>query len=65
MNGVKRPLLRYHGGKWILAPWIMGYLPGHRIYTETRDQALTDLGHWVIDTCFLFSCQPETAWQVL
>lgn len=30
----------------------------------TRDQALADLGQWVIDTCLLFGCQPETAWQV-
>lgn len=21
-----RPLLRYHGGKWLLAPWIIGVL---------------------------------------
>ena len=30
-----RPLLRYHGGKWILAPWIISHFPSHRIYTET------------------------------
>lgn len=35
MKEVKRPLLRYHGGKWILAPWIMGHFPPHRIYTES------------------------------
>lgn len=29
-----RPLLRYHGGKWKLAPWIIGYFPKHKIYTE-------------------------------
>lgn len=31
---VKRPAVRWHGGKWILAPWIIGYFPPHRIYTE-------------------------------
>lgn len=31
---VARPLLRYHGGKWRLAPWIIGHLPEHRIYVE-------------------------------
>lgn len=31
----KRPLLRYHGGKWILANWIISHFPKHRIYTET------------------------------
>lgn len=31
---VSRPLLRYHGGKWRLAPWIIEHFPPHRIYTE-------------------------------
>lgn len=31
---VQRPVLRYHGGKWILAPWIISHFPKHRIYTE-------------------------------
>lgn len=29
-----RPVLRYHGGKWRLAPWILEHFPAHRIYTE-------------------------------
>lgn len=29
-----RPIVRYHGGKWILAPWIISYFPSHRIYVE-------------------------------
>lgn len=29
-----RPLLRYHGGKWRLAPWIIANLPPHRVYVE-------------------------------
>ena len=29
-----RPLLRYHGGKWRLAPWIIRHFPKHRIYVE-------------------------------
>lgn len=29
-----RPIVRYHGGKWILGPWIIGHFPAHRIYTE-------------------------------
>lgn len=29
-----RPLLRYHGGKWRLAPWILSHVPPHRVYTE-------------------------------
>lgn len=29
-----RPALRYHGGKWRLAPWILAHLPPHRVYVE-------------------------------
>lgn len=31
---MKRPMLRYHGGKWLLAPWIISHFPAHRIYVE-------------------------------
>ena len=30
----ERPILRYHGGKWRLAPWIIAHLPPHRVYVE-------------------------------
>lgn len=33
-QGPRRPLLRYHGGKWRLAPWIIAHFPPHRIYVE-------------------------------
>lgn len=29
-----RPILRYHGGKWLLAPWIISHMPPHRTYVE-------------------------------
>jgi DNA adenine methylase len=29
-----RPIVRYHGGKWKLAPWIIEHLPLHSIYVE-------------------------------
>ncbi len=29
-----RPLVRYHGGKWVLAPWILSHFPAHRCYCE-------------------------------
>lgn len=29
-----RPLLRWHGGKWLLAPWIISEMPKHRVYVE-------------------------------
>ena len=31
---VERPLVRYHGGKWELAPWIISHFPTHRVYVE-------------------------------
>lgn len=34
MTTPTRPLLRYHGGKWELAPWIIQHFPDHRTYTE-------------------------------
>jgi DNA adenine methylase len=30
----ERPALRYHGGKWLLAPWIIEHMPPHRVYVE-------------------------------
>lgn len=33
-NQVTRPVVRYHGGKWRLAPWIIEHLPPHRVYVE-------------------------------
>lgn len=29
-----RPVMRYHGGKWRLAPWVIAHFPPHRIYVE-------------------------------
>lgn len=34
MTVVRRPILRYHGGKWILAPWIIEHFPNHHTYVE-------------------------------
>ena len=34
MTNCKRPIVRYHGGKWRLAPWIIANLPRHRVYVE-------------------------------
>lgn len=31
---LKRSVLRYHGGKWRLAPWIITHMPAHRVYVE-------------------------------
>lgn len=34
MTAPTRPVLRWHGGKWKLAPWILDYFPPHRVYVE-------------------------------
>ncbi len=34
MSTRPRPVLRYHGGKWRLAPWIISHFPEHRVYVE-------------------------------
>lgn len=34
MDAPTRPALRYHGGKWRLASWIIGFFPPHRVYVE-------------------------------
>lgn len=33
-QNVSRPPLRYYGGKWRLAPWIIDHFPEHRVYVE-------------------------------
>lgn len=34
MKTPQRPALRYHGSKWLLAPWIISHLPPHQCYVE-------------------------------
>lgn len=34
MDAPRRPALRYMGGKWRLAPWIIEHFPPHAIYVE-------------------------------
>ncbi len=31
---IRRPALRYHGGKWRIAPWIISHFPPHTCYAE-------------------------------
>lgn len=33
-DAVTRPVMRYYGGKWRLAKWIIGHFPAHRVYVE-------------------------------
>ena len=34
MTKIHRPVLRYYGGKWRLAPWILSHAPPHACYCE-------------------------------
>lgn len=34
MTAPTRPVLRYHGGKWKLANWIISQFPKHKVYVE-------------------------------
>lgn len=34
MSEPRRPVLRWHGGKWLLAPWVIEHFPAHQVYVE-------------------------------
>lgn len=34
MTAPARPIPRYHGVKFRLAPWIIGHFPLHKVYVE-------------------------------
>jgi DNA adenine methylase len=34
MNAPSRPVLRWRGGKWRIAPWVIAHFPAHKVYVE-------------------------------
>lgn len=34
MNNPSRPILRWHGSKWRIAPWVISHFPKHTVYVE-------------------------------
>lgn len=69
-----RPLLRYHGGKWTLAPWIIAQFPEHRIYVEpfggagsvllrkprSFSEVYNDLDRAVVELFRILRCREDT-----
>lgn len=59
-----RPLLRWHGGKWRLAPWIVSNLPPHRIYVEPYGGAASVLLHKPRSTTEIYNDLDATLHQL-
>ena len=62
---ITRPIMRYHGGKWVIGKWVIDHFPPHRTYLaeiEIRKKILSyvrdlseDSGQSALDTIKAFS----------
>ncbi len=50
-TGISRPILRYHGGKWRIAEWIIAHLPEHACYVEPFGGGARIESLWLSQTC--------------
>lgn len=59
---IERPIMRYHGAKWRLAPWVIEHFPPHKVYVEPfggsaavllrKDRAKTEIYNDLDDELF-------------
>lgn len=76
---VQSPVMRYHGGKWLLAPWIISHMPSHRLYLEpfggaasvllrkqrAETEIYADIDSAVVNTLIVLRDQPEALVSLL
>ena len=74
-----RPALKYHGGKWKIAPWIIGHLPEHHTYVEpyggaasvllrkprSRDETYNDLDGEIVNLFKIIRDHPRRMTRAL
>lgn len=68
MTAPTRPVLRYHGGKWKLAPWVIAHFPPHAMYVEPFGGAASVLMQKSRVSCEVYNdldCEVVNVFQVM